>query len=132
LPILGPIATELGIHQVWFAVLMGINLQTAYLTPPFGFALFYLRGAVPSLDTLDRSTGRTLPGISTSAIYRGAIPFIVIQVIVMVLLIARPGLVLDMLAPTIRMDEVSVDALIREMADRPPSALDGAPQRRER
>ncbi len=77
-PMLGvPESTAL----VWFGVMVGMNLQTSFLTPPFGFALFYLRGVAP-------------PEIKTEAIYRGAIPFIAIQVIGLILLILLPDLVL--------------------------------------
>ena len=65
---------------LWLGVLIGANLQTSFLTPPFGFALFYLRGVAP-------------PGVSTGAIYRGAVPFIALQALVVLLVIAFPQLV---------------------------------------
>ena len=74
-PIVGPILLAMGMDPVWLGVLMAVNLQTSFLTPPFGFALFYLRGVAPE----------TLP---TSAIYRGVLPFIVIQIVALVLIIA--------------------------------------------
>jgi len=80
LPLLIPAARALGIDLVWFGVMIGINLQTSFLTPPFGFALFYLRGVAP-------------PGMKTTDIYRGVIPFIVIQLIMLAALIAFPGIV---------------------------------------
>jgi TRAP-type mannitol/chloroaromatic compound transport system permease large subunit len=80
LPLLIPAARILGIDLVWFGVMIGVNLQTSFLTPPFGFALFYLRGVAP-------------PSVKTSDIYRGVIPFIILQVIMLGLLIAFPGLV---------------------------------------
>jgi tripartite ATP-independent transporter DctM subunit len=81
LPLLVPAARLLGIDLVWFGVMLGVNLQTSFLTPPFGFALFYLRGVAP-------------PDLKTSDIYRGVIPFIAIQLIMLVALMAFPGLVL--------------------------------------
>ncbi len=78
-PIVGPILLTMGIDPVWLGIMIAINLQTSFLTPPFGFALFYLRGVAPE----------SLP---TAAIYRGAIPFIVIQLLVLGLLVAWPGL----------------------------------------
>jgi TRAP-type mannitol/chloroaromatic compound transport system permease large subunit len=80
LPLLVPAAQHLGINMVWFGVMIGMNLQTSFLTPPFGFALFYLRGVAP-------------PEVKTSHIYRGAIPFIAIQLIGLLLIILFPGLV---------------------------------------
>ena len=80
IPLLVPAASLLGVDLVWFGVMLGMNLQMSFLTPPFGFALFYLRGVAP-------------PEIKTSEIYRGAIPFIVIQAIGLLLIILWPELV---------------------------------------
>ncbi|HUW27355.1 MAG TPA: TRAP transporter large permease subunit [Sulfuriferula sp.] len=79
IPLLAPVAHKLGIDLVWFGVLIGINMQTSFMHPPFGFALFYLRSVAPR-------------SIRTSAIYRGAIPFVVIQLLMLALLVAFPGL----------------------------------------
>ena len=81
LPLLVPAATVLGVDLVWFGVIIGMNLQTSFLTPPFGFALFYLRGVAP-------------PELTTAQIYRGAIPFIGIQLFGLLLIILFPELVL--------------------------------------
>ena len=81
LPLLVPAARLLGVDLVWFGVMLGMNLQTSFLTPPFGFALFYLRGVTP-------------PEMSTATIYRGVLPFIVIQAIALLLVILFPELVL--------------------------------------
>lgn len=72
-PLVGPILLGMGVDPVWLGVMMAINLQTSFLTPPFGFALFYLRGAAPE-------------SVSTGDIYRGAIPFVIIQLIMLALL----------------------------------------------
>jgi len=79
IPLLAPVVHKLGIDLVWFGVLIGINMQTSFMHPPFGFALFYLRSVAPK-------------SIRTSAIYRGAIPFVMIQLLMVGLLIAFPGL----------------------------------------
>jgi TRAP-type mannitol/chloroaromatic compound transport system permease large subunit len=92
-PLLAPVATELGIDLIWFGVLLGVNLQTSFLTPPFGFALFYLRSVAPVKAWFDKVSNRTIEPISTRSIYTGTLPFIIIQIIVMGLLIAFPGLV---------------------------------------
>ena len=78
-PIVGPVLLALGVDPVWLGVMMAINLQTSFLTPPFGFALFYLRGVAP-------------PELRTADIYRGVAPFILIQLIVLALVAAFPGL----------------------------------------
>jgi len=80
IPLFVPVAQQLGIDLVWYGVILGANLQTSFLTPPFGFALFYLRGVAPK-------------EVSTTDIYRGVIPFILLQLLVVVLIIAFPGIV---------------------------------------
>lgn len=79
-PLFVPVAQQLGMDLVWYGVVLGANLQTSFLTPPFGFALFYLRGVAP-------------PEVTTAHIYRGVIPFILLQVLVLVLIIVFPGIV---------------------------------------
>ncbi len=80
IPILSPIASQFGIDLLWFAVLIAINLQTSFLTPPFGFSLFYLKAVAPA-------------SIRIQDIYRGVIPFVIIQVIALLVLVLAPGLV---------------------------------------
>jgi TRAP-type mannitol/chloroaromatic compound transport system permease large subunit len=92
-PLLAPVAAKLGIDKVWFGVILGINLQTSFLTPPFGFSLFYLRSVAREDDWFDARSKRTLPGIRTTAIYKGVLPFIGIQVATILLVIAYPHLV---------------------------------------
>lgn len=77
-PILAPIAANLGIDPVWFAILIAMNLQTSFLTPPFGFSLFYLKGVAPS-------------SVTTAQIYKGVVPFILIQVMVLAGIIIFPS-----------------------------------------
>ncbi len=92
-PLLAPVAEKLGIDLIWFGVILGINLQTSFLTPPFGFSLFYLRSVAPMREWTDTVSGRVLPGIRTGEIYKGALPYIVIQFLMILLVIAFPGLV---------------------------------------
>ncbi|MEL4894039.1 TRAP transporter large permease [Crocosphaera sp. Alani8] len=80
IPIFKPVAETLGIDLMWYGVILAANLQTSFLTPPFGFALFYLRGVAP-------------PELKTEDIYRGAIPFILLQLLVLMLIIIFPSLV---------------------------------------
>jgi len=84
IPLLAPAASLLGIDLVWFGVMIGMNLQTSFLTPPFGFALFYLRGVAP-------------PNVRTTDLYRAVIPFIFIQIIGLLLIIIWPQLVTGLL-----------------------------------
>ncbi len=77
-PVLAPIAELLGISMLWFAILIAMNLQTSFLTPPFGFSLFYLKGVAP-------------PEVRTADIYRGVMPFIVLQVLVLLAILIFPG-----------------------------------------
>ena len=79
IPIVGPILLAMGINPIWLGVMIAINLQTSFLTPPFGFSLFYLRGVAP-------------PEIATASIYKGVIPFIAIQLLMLGLLSVWPGL----------------------------------------
>tara|TARA_Y100001978_G_scaffold162659_1_gene149193 strand:- start:682 stop:2073 length:1392 start_codon:yes stop_codon:yes gene_type:complete len=78
-PIIGPAILMMGVDPLWFAIMIAVNLQTSFLTPPFGFALFYLRGVAPK-------------SILTSQIYRGAVPFVIIQLIMLVILWYFPNL----------------------------------------
>ena len=79
-PIVGPVLLAMGLDPVWLGIMIAINLQTSFLTPPFGFALFYLRGVAP-------------PAVTTAHIYRGAIPFVAIQVLTLLVIAAFPALV---------------------------------------
>ena len=92
-PLLAPVADKLGIDLVWFGVLLAVNMQTSFMHPPFGFALFYLRSVAPKVDYVDKITGKLTAKITTSQIYRGAIPFVLIQVVMVGLIIAFPDLV---------------------------------------
>ncbi len=79
-PIVGPVLLAMGLDPVWLGIMIAINLQTSFLTPPFGFALFYLRGVAP-------------PAVATAQIYRGVLPFVAIQILALVLLAIFPELV---------------------------------------
>src|SRR5439155_2563858 len=80
-PLLAPVAGKLGIDLIWFGVLLGVNMQTSFMHPPFGFALFYLRSVAPSHETIDRVTGQAVAPVTTGQIYWGAIPGVVIQLV---------------------------------------------------
>ncbi|MBU3951586.1 MAG: TRAP transporter large permease subunit, partial [Proteobacteria bacterium] len=76
-PVLAPIMIHLGVDPVWLAILIAVNLQTSFLTPPFGFSLFYLKGVTP-------------PEITTMDIYKGIIPFVIIQIIGLLIICLIP------------------------------------------
>ena len=92
-PLLGPVAEKLGIDLIWFGVLLGVNMQTSFMHPPFGFALFYLRSVAPNKTYFDKTTQKDIPPVTTMQIYWGAVPFVIIQIIMVALIIAFPGIV---------------------------------------
>ena len=92
-PLLGPVAEKLGIDLIWFGVLLGVNMQTSFMHPPFGFALFYLRSVAPIKAYFDKPTQKEIPPVTTMQIYWGAVPFVIIQIIMVGLIIAFPGIV---------------------------------------
>jgi len=92
-PLLGPVAEKLGIDLIWFGVLLGVNMQTSFMHPPFGFALFYLRSVAAHDDYVDRVTRKPIAKVTIEQIYWGAVPFVLIQLVMVGLVIAFPGLV---------------------------------------
>ncbi|MBR0566332.1 TRAP transporter large permease subunit [Azoarcus sp. L1K30] len=104
LPLLAPVADKLGVDLIWFGVMIAINMQTSFLTPPFGFALFYLRSVAPVSAFLDRVTGKRIEPVKTTQIYRGSIPFVLIQIFVLALVIIFPQLVTGNLDAEVKVD----------------------------
>jgi tripartite ATP-independent transporter DctM subunit len=102
-PLLAPVAEKMGIDLIWFGVLLGVNMQTSFMHPPFGFALFYLRSVAPNKEYLDKITARRIAPVTTGQIYWGAVPFVIIQCIMVGILIAFPGMV------TSSLDKSTVD-----------------------
>lgn len=103
IPLLAPVAEKIlpGLvpgmtaddAMIWFGVIIAMNLQTSFLTPPFGFALFYLRSVAAKFDYRDRVTGATIPAVTTSQIYKGSIAFIILQLIMVAAIMIFPSLV---------------------------------------
>jgi TRAP-type mannitol/chloroaromatic compound transport system permease large subunit len=104
IPLLAPVADKMGIDLVWFGVLLAMNLQTSFLTPPFGFALFYLRSVAPAKDFIDRVTSKRVAGVKTMDIYRGSIPFVIMQILMVAALMMFPGLVTFSLDKKVEVD----------------------------
>jgi TRAP-type mannitol/chloroaromatic compound transport system permease large subunit len=111
IPLLVPAAEKLGIDLIWFGVILGVNMQTSFMHPPFGFALFYLRSVAPRESFLDRVTGKRTDGVTTGQIYWGAVPFVVIQVIMVLLVILFPAMVMHYkgAASTVDPDKVQIE-----------------------
>jgi tripartite ATP-independent transporter DctM subunit len=94
IPLLGPAAEHLGIDLIWFGVILGVNMQTSFMHPPFGFALFYLRSVAPRERYIDRVTKKAMEPVTTGQIYWGAVPFVVIQAAMVLLVIMFPSMVM--------------------------------------
>jgi tripartite ATP-independent transporter DctM subunit len=122
IPLLGPAAEHLGIDLIWFGVILGVNMQTSFMHPPFGFALFYLRSVAPKEPFVDRVSGKLTQGVTTGQIYWGAVPFVFIQVIMVVLVISFPAMVMHYKKGQSTMDPNKVQIDIPQI-DLPP-ALD--------
>jgi TRAP-type mannitol/chloroaromatic compound transport system permease large subunit len=108
LPMLGPVAEKMGIDMVWFGVLLCVNMQTSFMHPPFGFALFYLRGIA---DTLFKE-GRIEKAVKSNDIYMGAIPWVIMQLILVVIVIFVPQTVTMFLD---KEEKVDLDKVVIEM-----------------
>jgi TRAP-type mannitol/chloroaromatic compound transport system permease large subunit len=122
IPLLGPAAEHLGIDLIWFGVILGVNMQTSFLHPPFGFALFYLRSVAPRDSFLDRITGKLTPGVTTGQIYWGAVPFVLIQLLMVITVIMFPGMVMHYKAGLSTVDPNKVQINIPQI-DLPPMDL---------
>ncbi|WP_169788622.1 TRAP transporter large permease [Blastochloris viridis] len=108
IPLIGPAAEHLGIDLVWLGVMLAVNMQTSFLHPPFGFALFFLRSVAPKDSYLDRVTGKHTDGITTAQIYRGAVPFVAIQLVMVTLVILFPGMVMHYKSSTPTVDPATI------------------------
>jgi tripartite ATP-independent transporter DctM subunit len=94
IPLIGPVADKMGIDLIWLGVMLGVNMQTSFMHPPFGFALFYLRSVAPNNPYIDKITKRTMEPVTTAQIYWGAVPFVVIQCVMVALVIFFPQMVM--------------------------------------
>jgi TRAP-type mannitol/chloroaromatic compound transport system permease large subunit len=115
IPLLGPAAEKLGIDLIWFGVMMGVNMQTSFMHPPFGFALFYLRSVAPKESYIDRVSGKRMAPVTTGQIYQGSIPFVIIQVIMVGLVIAFPSMVMHYKGAASDIDASKIDIQIPQI-----------------
>ncbi|NYT36893.1 TRAP transporter large permease subunit [Allopusillimonas soli] len=109
IPLLGPVADKMGIDLIWFGVLLAVNMQTSFMHPPFGFALFYLRSVAAKEDYHDRVTGKLIPKVTTGQIYWGSIPFIIIQLLMVATVMIFPGIVTHYKSDEVQIDPSTVD-----------------------
>ncbi|QYZ68603.1 TRAP transporter large permease [Neotabrizicola shimadae] len=107
-PLLVAPAVALDIDLIWFGIILAVNMQTSFMHPPFGFALFYLRSVAPRGSYVDKVTGQRLQGVSTGQIYWGAVPFVVIQVIMIGVTIAFPQMVMHYKGPVVDPSAVEI------------------------
>ena len=122
IPLVGPVADKLGIDLIWFGVLLGVNMQTSFMHPPFGFALFYLRSVAPAKDYLDKLTGRLTARVTTGQIYWGAVPFVMIQIIMVALVISFPQMVMVYKGKESTVDPTKIQILLPPTEMAPDSA----------
>ncbi len=126
IPLLVPAAETLGIDLIWLGVMLSMNMQTSFMHPPFGFALFFLRSVAPREAFIDKITGKLTDPVTTGQIYWGAVPFVFIQLIMVALVIVFPGMVTHYrgVAPTI--DPSKIEIQLPDFGSGGPSGF-GAP-----
>jgi TRAP-type mannitol/chloroaromatic compound transport system permease large subunit len=108
-PLIGPAAEKLGIDLIWFGVILGVNMQTSFMHPPFGFALFYLRSVAPKYPYKDKVSGKMMEPVTTGQIYWGAVPFVVIQCIMVALVIVFPKMVMHYKSSGVQLDQQQIN-----------------------
>ena len=137
IPLLAPVADRLGIDLIWFGVMLAMNMQTAFMHPPFGFSLFYLRSVAPSRPYRDAVTGATIQPVTSTQIYVGSLPFLAIQLTAVALIVAFPQLVTHYRSGAAKVDPSTIqlnvpmpgaDGGSSPFGDAPPPAF-GAPSK---
>ncbi|HLR81805.1 MAG TPA: TRAP transporter large permease subunit [Paenalcaligenes sp.] len=108
-PLLSPVAEAMGIDLIWFGVLLAVNMQTSFMHPPFGFALFFLRSVAPREDYIDNVTGQKIRRVTTGDIYWGSVPFIIIQIIMVIFVLFVPGIVTHYKHGEILLDDAEIE-----------------------
>jgi TRAP-type mannitol/chloroaromatic compound transport system permease large subunit len=122
------VAEKLGIDLIWFGVILGVNMQTSFMHPPFGFALFYLRSVAPKESYIDRVTGKRMDPVTTGQIYWGAVPFVVIQVIMVLLVIMFPQMVMHYKGTASTIDPSTIKIEVPQLEEMPPLDFGGPKQ----
>ncbi len=130
IPLIAPAATHLGIDLIWLGVMLGVNIQTSFMHPPFGFALFYLRSVAPREPYLDRVSGQRMAPVTTGEIYWGAVPFVILQCIAVALVIAIPAMVMHYKGATVKVDPtMQIDLPPPDLPPPPPIDFGAPPGR---
>ncbi len=127
IPLLGPAADKMGIDLIWFGVMLAMNMQTSFMHPPFGFALFFLRSVAAKTPYVDRVTGKTMQPVTTGQIYWGAVPFVCIQLIMVAIIMVFPQLVTHYKSGHTELDEQQIQEQFDGLTpglDEPPPPLD--------
>ena len=119
IPLIGPAAEKIGIDLIWLGVMLGVNMQTSFMHPPFGFALFYLRSVAAKEPYKDRVTGTMMDPVTTGQIYWGAVPFVVIQCIMVGLVIGFPQMVMHYKGTTPPVDPSTIEIRIPSFGQPP-------------
>ena len=114
-PLLAPVADKLGIDLIWLGILLSVNMQTSFMHPPFGAALFFLRSVAPRETYTDAVTGKRMEGITWGQIYVGSIPFVVIQLVMVGVVIAYPNLVSMGLGKRTQVDQSQIEKSLKEL-----------------
>jgi hypothetical protein len=122
-PLLVAPALALGIDLIWFGVLLGVNMQTSFMHPPFGFALFYLRSVAPVHEYVDKVTGKLTAPVTTGQIYWGAVPFVLIQIVMIGIVIFFPQMTLVYKTPEVDSSKVKIEIPASEAPDTPDDIL---------
>ncbi len=112
-PLLAPVAEKIGVDLIWFGVLLGVNMQTSFMHPPFGFALFFLRSVAPAREYTDRLTKKLIAPVTTMQIYWGAVPFVFIQIFMVCMIIFFPEIVSGGLDKEVKIDLKAAAAQMR-------------------
>jgi len=123
IPLLGPAADKLGIDLIWFGVMLAVNMQTSFMHPPFGFALFFLRSVAAKVPYIDRVTGKLMQPVTTGQIYWGAVPFVCIQLVMVALIILFPGMVTHYKSSSVQLDQNQIQQQLENLSP----GLDAAP-----
>jgi hypothetical protein len=127
IPLLGPVAEKLGIDLIWFGVLLGVNMQTSFMHPPFGFALFYLRSVAPTREYRDKITGKMMAPITTMQIYWGAVPFRAHPGLMVGIVILFPQMVMVYKSDASTVDPSKIQINVEQQGEAPAAGTDGRP-----
>ncbi len=128
LPLLGPVAEKLGVDLIYFGVMIGLVLQTSFLTPPFGFALFYLRSVAPDKAYVDSVTKASIAPLATVDIYKGSMTFVVLQLLMVAAVMIEPKIIMAGLGEqkVLDVENVNINITAPDEEEEPPAALGGA------